>query len=629
MESINIIELIENNPITTLSNTYNVKLLEKIQQEFSDFEQHLFLSTFYCYLKYDPINDFVIDLDDIWNWLGFSQKVCAKRMLLKNFIENKDYIKFENSLDEQKKKNNGGQNKEIFMLNILTFKKFCLKVGTRKADEIHEYYIKLEKLIQEIHNQESNVLRMQLQQTQQTLLEITNTAEYEKKKAIEQTLINQFPLNTECIYFGIIDNTNDDNEKLIKFGHTNNLNVRVTDHRKTYNNFILVDAYKVQNKVEVENLIKSHFKIKKQIRSIVINDKSKVEIIAYDETNFTINDLKKYIKEIINSRTYSIERFNKLLQDNQDLSDRNEELLNINQELKEELKNYDSIITRQTIDIQTMRETIEKQNILLSENDDVIEKQIEEEKINENIIIYKNTLLPNDETTNRFNEFIDTMCIVRKDVEESSTNMEGSFRIWNGVKPKKEMFHLLKEYLDTRFKPSRISNQNKNQVVHGYIGVKLKPIQYVKKLINNDVETFLFEVCNFSPCGKILNSTLLYEYQRWKQQLGKEICNDDIVKIKEYLNNCAYTLKATVHTDKGSNEGYYGIQLKSDEPRYKKTSSTGKKVEKVDNKTKIVLRTWETIAKASEDEKMTSERMSRSVKNETVYNDDYFYRCLK
>ena len=47
MEAINIIELIENNPITTLSCTYNVKLLEKIQQEFSDFEQHLFLSTFY------------------------------------------------------------------------------------------------------------------------------------------------------------------------------------------------------------------------------------------------------------------------------------------------------------------------------------------------------------------------------------------------------------------------------------------------------------------------------------------------------------------------------------------------------------------------------------------------------
>lgn len=618
MTDINIVELIETNPIINLSQNYNIKLLEKIQQEFSNFEQRLFISSFYCYLNFNSDN-FIIDLDNIWNWLGFGQKVNAKRMLLKNFIENKDYIKLENI---QTQKNNGGQNKEIFMLNILTFKKFCLKAGTQKADEIHDYYIKLEKIIHDTINEEKEELRLQLQNSLQT-------SDYEKKKAIEQTLINQFPINTECIYFGIIDNTNDNNEKLIKFGHTNNLNVRVMDHRNKYNNFILVEAYKVQNKVEIENLIKAHSKIRKQIRNIIVNDKMKTEIIAYDETNFTINDLKKYIKEIINSRTYSIERFNKLLQDNQDLSDRNEELLNINQELKEELKNYKNIITRQTIDIQTMRETIDKQNLLLSENDNVMEKKIEEEKSNENVIIYQNPLLPNDETTNRFNEFINTMCIVRKDVDESSTNMEGSFRIWNGVKPKKETFHLLKEYLDTRFKPSRISTQNKNQVVHGYIGVKLKPIEYVKKLTNNDIETFLFEVCNFRPCGKILNSTLLYEYQRWKQQLGKEICDDDIIKIKEYLNNCEYTLKATVHTDKGSNEGYYGIQLKSDEPRYKATSSTGKKVEKVDNKTKIVLRTWETIAKAAEDENMSKTKMSVSVKNETVYNDDYFYRCIK
>ena len=616
MTDINIVELIETNPLTTLSKTYNIKILEKIQSEFSNFEQKLFISSFYCYLNHN-LDNFIIDLDNIWNWLGFSQKVTAKRLLLKFFVENKDYIKLENI---QTQKINGGQNKEIFMLNISSFKKFCLKAGTQKADEIHDYYIKLEKIIHDTINEEREELRLQLQNSLQT-------SEYEKKKAIEQTLINQFPLNTECIYFGIIDNTNDDNEKLIKFGHTNNLNVRVMDHRNKYNNFILVEAYKVQNKVEIENLIKAHSKIKKQIRNIIVNDKMKTEIIAYDETNFTINDLKKYIKEIINSRTYSIERFNKLLQDNQDLSDRNEELLNINQELKEELKNYKDIMTRQSIDIQTMKETIDKQNILLSENDNVMEKKIEEEKSNENIIIYQNPLLPNDETTNRFNEFIDTMCIVRKDVDESSTNMEGSFRIWNGIKPKKETFHLLKEYLDTRFKPSRISTQNKNQVVHGYIGVKLKPIQYVKKLTNDDVETFLFEVCNFSPCGKILNSTLLYEYQRWKQQLGKEICDDDIIKIKEYLNNCSYTLKATVHTDKGSNEGYYGIQLKSDEPRYKTTSSTGKKVEKVDNKTKIVLRTWETIAKAAEDENMSKTKMSVSVKKETVYNDDYFYRC--
>lgn len=640
MEPINIVKLIENNPITTLSNTYNIKLLEKIQQEFSDFEQHLFLSTFYCYLKYDPINDFIIDLDDIWNWLGFSQKVCAKKMILKNFTLDRDYKLLQNS-NVNLIKTHGGNNKELILLNVQTFKKFCLKAETRKADEIHEYYIKLEKLIQEIHDEENDELKIQLQKTQQSLSEMTQISKFDKMKVNEQILINQIPLNTECIYFGIIDNTNDDNEKLIKFGHTNNLSSRMTIHCKTYDNFILIKAYKVQNRVEIENMIKTHTKIKKQIRNITIDGKNKVEIIAYDETNFTINNLDKYIQEIINSRTYDIERFNKLLQDKQDLLDKNEELLNINEELtekneellneneelKKELKNYKDIITRQTIDIQTMRETIEKQNILLSENDNVIEKQIQEEKTNENVIIYQNPLLPNDEMTEKFNQFIDTMCIMRLDVEESSINMEGSFRIWNGVKPKKETFHLLKAYLDTRFKPARISNQNKNQIVHGYIGVKLKPVQHVKKLINNDVETFLFEVCNFKPCGKILNTTLLTEFKRWKEQLGKEIYDDDMIKIKEYLNDCEYALKATVHTDLGSNEGYYGIQLKNDELKYKTTSSTGKKVEKVDNKTEIVLRTWETIAKASEDEKMSASKMSRSIKNKIIFNNDYYYRC--
>jgi len=618
MSDIDIVELIENNPITSLSQNYNIKLLEKIQQEFSNFEQKLFISSFYCYLNYNS-DDFIIDLDNIWNWLGFGQKVNAKRMLLKNFIENKDYVKFENSSDEQKKKNNGGHNKEIFMLNVTSFKKFCLKAGTKKADEIHDYYIKLEKIIHDTMNEEKNELRAQLQNS-------LRTSEYEKRKAVEQTLINQFPINTECIYFGTIDNTNNDGEKLIKFGHTNNLNNRVMEHRNNYNNFILVEAYKVQNKVEIENLIKSHSKIKKQIRTIIVNDRNKTEIIAYNETNFTINDLKKIIKEIINSKTYSIERFNKLLQDNQDLSDRNEELLNENEELKTQLKKYEEIITRQTIDIQTMNETINRQNILLSENDDVIEKQIEEEKTNQ-VMIYQNPLLPNDETTNRFNEFIDTMCIVHVDVEEASTKMEGAFRIWNGVKPKKIMFHLLKEYLDTRFKPARISNQNKNQVVHGYIGVKLKPVQYVKKTINDDVETFLFEVCNFTPSGKILNTTLLSEYKRWKQQLGKDIYANEMSKNKDYVKDCKYVVKATVHIEQASNEGYYGIQLKSDEPKHKTTSSTGKRVEKVDGKTEIVLRTWETIAKAAEDEKMSTSKMSTSIKNKKIFDNNYYYRC--
>ena len=56
-KELNIVQLIENNPITKLSSAYNGKLLAKIQESFTDFEQQLFVSSFYCYLKYDNINN--------------------------------------------------------------------------------------------------------------------------------------------------------------------------------------------------------------------------------------------------------------------------------------------------------------------------------------------------------------------------------------------------------------------------------------------------------------------------------------------------------------------------------------------------------------------------------------------
>ena len=42
---------------------------------------------------------------------------------------------------------NGGQNKEIFMLNVKTFKSFCLK-----DDEIHDYYPALRnRVLTDVH----------------------------------------------------------------------------------------------------------------------------------------------------------------------------------------------------------------------------------------------------------------------------------------------------------------------------------------------------------------------------------------------------------------------------------------------------------------------------------------------
>ena len=108
--------------------------------------------------------------------------------------------------------------------------------------------------------------------------------------------------------------------------------------------------------------------------------------------------------------------------------------------------------------------------------------------------------------------------------------------------------------------------------------------------------------------------------------MNKSIDNDDLNKIKEYLNACEYALKATVWTEQGSNEGYYGISLKVDEYKHKTTSSTGKKVEKIELSSEQVLSSWDTIAKAAEDENISAAKMSRSIKNKTIFDNDYYYK---
>jgi len=56
----------------------------------------------------------------------------------------------------------GGLNKEQILMTVETFKKFCMKARTDKADEIHDYYVKLENLLHETLEEESYELKNRL-----------------------------------------------------------------------------------------------------------------------------------------------------------------------------------------------------------------------------------------------------------------------------------------------------------------------------------------------------------------------------------------------------------------------------------------------------------------------------------
>ena len=287
-----------------------------MKSNFTEFEQQLFITSFYCYLNYNKTTDFVIDLDNIWKWLGFSHKHKAKILLEKCFVVDIDYKCLLN-LQVEQKKGRGGHNKSIIMMTIKCFKSLCLKAQTTRAEQIHEYYIKMEEIVQEVVDEESVELRLKITEQEKQIVDKNKQLEnVNKDKSVlrEKTLLDQFPDNTQCVYYGLIDNLSSKKEALIKFGCSNFLSNRIKCHRTTYANFRLVGAYRVCNKTQVENAIKKHPILVLRQRKLTINNITHAELLASSDI-----DIDEIIKDIIKNIEYTPENYSKLLIENDTL----------------------------------------------------------------------------------------------------------------------------------------------------------------------------------------------------------------------------------------------------------------------------------------------------------------------
>ena len=341
--SIDIINLIENNPITKLSGNYQNKLIEKVKKNFTNYEQQLFLSSFYCYLKYDSKNDFVIDLDNIWQWLGFSQKIKSKQMLEKNFKENSDYKLLPCQLAKQSNQTRGGHNKEIFMLNIETFKKFCLKSETKKADEVHDYFIKLENIMFEITKEECEELKTQLQQ-----FENTKNKEMETKLIIqkglekEKVLLDKFAFSGPLVYI-IKVKTYENGTYIVKIGESRKgIQNRYSEHKTNYEECLLLDCFSLDKSKDFEVFLHHHSVIYPNKIKNLENHENENELFLIGK-ELTYNTLLKIIDDNINNYNYKVRE---LLLEIENLKLKNNgKLINNDNEIIKELIQSNKILT--------------------------------------------------------------------------------------------------------------------------------------------------------------------------------------------------------------------------------------------------------------------------------------------
>ena len=240
------------------------------------------MASFYCFLVYDK-HEFVVDLDDIWKWIGFTRKDNAKRLLDKYFVENIDF-----RISLRSEGNSKGRPIEQISLTVNAFKKFCLKADTKKADEIHNYYIKLEELLQETINEETAELRNQL------LLKDTNH-KTECKKIKHDALMNLMKTKN-CVYVGEIEEN-----KLIKIGSSKHVVERLKGLNDDYGNIYFLEVFECERFREVEDAILKDPIIKKNLcKNIVkINGSRSIEVVELTQ-DFTYDQLLSLVKNHIN-----------------------------------------------------------------------------------------------------------------------------------------------------------------------------------------------------------------------------------------------------------------------------------------------------------------------------------------
>ena len=365
--SVDIVNLIESNPITKFSGDYQSNLVEKVKNTFTNYEQQLFLSSFYCYLKYDSKNDFVIDLDNVWKWLDFSSKHKAKELLNKFFVINKDYKFLVTQTGEQtfapevagaKKDTRGGHNKEIIMLNVETFKKFCLKAGTKKADEVHEYFIKLENIMFEITKEESEELKKQVMQLENKNKETEEKIIKQKEIQNEKTLLEKFSYKCSLVYI-IKVKTYENCEYVVKIGYSDQgILYRYNQHKTNYDECILLNCFLVDKSHEFEQFLLKYSLIYQNKCKTLEKHENENELVFIGK-NLTYKILLKIIEDNIDNYNY---RVKELLLENQLLKSKLEtNQNNVNNELIMEL-------------IQTNKILLDKVSSLEQSNQEILNK---------------------------------------------------------------------------------------------------------------------------------------------------------------------------------------------------------------------------------------------------------------
>ncbi len=202
---------------------------------FTEEEQQTYVKHFEMYLQHGTdTTKYVVDLDDVWEYLGFENKGNAKKHLIKYYTEQTDFIVRSSDIHPT-----GGRPRETVLMNVETFKGVCLTANTARGKLTRKYYLKMERVFFEA-------------QARAAAEAAARAEALGRMRARSETLISTHR-DTVVLYLGRLD------DDYLKLGWTKDIRTRAAAHRQELDrDFVILDVWPTPNAQAVEQLTLHH-----------------------------------------------------------------------------------------------------------------------------------------------------------------------------------------------------------------------------------------------------------------------------------------------------------------------------------------------------------------------------------
>ena len=100
-------------------------------------------------------NEFPVDFEDAWQWIEYSTKGNARRLLEEDFEKGMDYVILSEQEDQvfirNDKNPKGGRPVVEIRMTVACFKEFCMAARTPKGKEVRRYFRRCEEQLKAIY----------------------------------------------------------------------------------------------------------------------------------------------------------------------------------------------------------------------------------------------------------------------------------------------------------------------------------------------------------------------------------------------------------------------------------------------------------------------------------------------